>query len=149
VISLYSDSPVFGPKIGKLKLERQSIVSVLKAIADSKSLELFRSIAKGSVESEVLKRKEGLSKKQYYFRTKLLLKAGLVQRDKGRFSLTNLGIVIHHAHLVMEAGVNNYWKLKAIDSIQASGQLGEEERIKLIKTILSDNQIESILVKQK
>ena len=130
-------------------MERRSLVDVLEAIADSKSLDMFRDIAKGMVESEVLKHKEGLSKKQYYARTKQLLKTGLVQRTKGNFSLTNLGAVIYHAHLIMEAGVNNYWKLKAIDSIQGSGQIGEEERIKLIKTILNDNAIESILVKQR
>jgi predicted transcriptional regulator len=130
-------------------MEQRSVVNILKAIGDSKSLDIFQCIAKGTVEGEVLKQKEGLSKKQYYFRTRQLLEAGLVQRIKGSFSLTNLGTVINHAQLIMEAGVNNYWKLKAIDSIQGSGQIGEEERIKLIKTILNDNTIESILVKQR
>jgi hypothetical protein len=130
-------------------MERHSLIEVLEAIADSKSLDIFRCIAKGTVESEVLKQKDGLSKKQYYFRTRQLLETGLVQRIKGRFYLTNLGTVIYHAQLIMEAGVNNYWKLKAIDSIQESGQIGEEERIKLIKTILGDSQIEGILVKQR
>jgi predicted transcriptional regulator len=130
-------------------MEQRSVVNILKAIGDSKSLDIFQCIAKGKVEGEVLKQKEGLSKKQYYFRTRQLLEAGLVQRIKGSFSLTNLGTVIYHAQLIMEAGVNNYWKLKAIDSIQGSGQIGEEERIKLIKTILNDNQIESILVTQR
>jgi predicted transcriptional regulator len=130
-------------------MEQRSVVNILKAIGDSKSLDIFQCIAKGTVEGEVLKQKEGLSKKQYYFRTRQLLEAGLVQRIKGSFSLTNLGTVIYHAQLIMEAGVNNYWKPKAIDSIQGSGQIGEEERIKLIKTILNDNQIESILVTQR
>jgi hypothetical protein len=109
----------------------------------------FKLYLKGRVEGEVLKQKEGLSKKQYYARTGQLLNSGLIQRIKGQFSLTNLGAVIYHAQLIMEAGVNNYWKLKAIDSIQGSGQISEEERIKLIKTILSDNQLESILVTQR
>jgi hypothetical protein len=129
-------------------MEQRSVVDVLKAIADNKSLEIFHRIAKGGVESEELKQREGLSKKQYYFRTRQLLEAGLVQRVKGRFSITNLGMVIYHAQLIMEDGVNNYWKLKAIDSIQGSGQIGEEERNKLIKTIIADNQIEGILVNQ-
>jgi DNA-binding HxlR family transcriptional regulator len=129
-------------------MEQRSVVDILKAISDNWSLDIFQSIANGTVESELLKQKEGLSKKQYYFRTRQLLDAGLVQRVKGRFSLTNLGTVIYHAQLIMEAGVNNYWKLKAIDSIQGSAQIGEQERIKLIKTILSDDQIEGILVKQ-
>jgi predicted transcriptional regulator len=130
-------------------MERVSVEDVLKAVSDSKSLDMFRSIAKGSVESEVLKETRGLSKKQYYFRMRQLLKAGLVQRIKGSFSLTCLGAVVYHAQLIVEKGVNNYWKLKAIDSIQSSAEIGEHERMKLIKTIIDDSGIESILVAQK
>jgi predicted transcriptional regulator len=130
-------------------MEGVSVEDVLKAVSDSKSLDMFRSIAKGSVESEVLKETRGLSKKQYYFRMRQLLKAGLVQRIKGRFSLTCLGAVVYHAQLIVEKGVNNYWKLKAIDSIQSSAEIGQHERTKLIKTIIDDSGIESILVAQK
>ena len=110
---------------------------------------MFRSIAKGSVESEVLRDTKGLSKKQYYLRTRQLLKTGLIQRNKGRFSLTCFGAVVYHVQLVVEKGVNNYWKLKAIDSIQSSAEIGEHERTKLIKTIIDDSGIESILVSQR
>jgi hypothetical protein len=130
-------------------MEGHSAEDILKAVSDSKSLGMFSSIARGSVESQLLKLTKGLSRKQYYLRTKQLLKAGLVQRIKGRFSLTCLGAVVYHAQLVIEAGVNNYWKLKAIDSITSSGEVGEQERTKLIKTIIDDNRIESILVAQR
>lgn len=129
-------------------MERHSLVGVLQAIADSKSLEIFRDIAKGSVESEVLKQREGLSRKQFYMRTRQLLNAGLVRRHKGKFSLTNFGVVVYHAQLIIETGVTNYWKLKAVDSIQSSGAIGEHDRLKLIKTILNDDMIENILVKK-
>ena len=130
-------------------MERVSVQDVLKAVSDSKSLDMFRSIAKGSVESEVLKETRGLSKKQYYFRMRQLLKAGLVQRIKGRFSFTCLGAVVYHAHLVIETGVNNYWKLKAIDSIQTSGEIAEQERLKIIKIILDNNTVQNILIMEK
>jgi predicted transcriptional regulator len=130
-------------------MEGVSVEDVLKAVSDSKSLDMFCSIAKGSVESEVLKETKGLSKKQYYFRMRQLLKAGLVKRIKGSFSLTCLGAVVYHAQLIVEKGVNNYWKLKAIDSIQSSAEIGQHERTKLIKTIIDDSGIESILVAQK
>ena len=129
-------------------MERISVEDVMTAVSDSKSLDMFRSIAKGSIESEVLKQTKGLSKKQYYFRMRQLLKAGLVQRIKGSFSLTCLGAVVYHAQLIVEKGVNNYWKLKAIDSIQSSAEIGQHERTKLIKTIIDDSGIESILVAQ-
>lgn len=129
-------------------MENHSLVDVLEAISDGKSLEIFKEIAKGTVESEILKQKVGITKKQYYMRTRQFLNTGLVRRVKGKFSLTNFGVIIYHAQLIMEAGVNNYWKLKAIDSIQDSGQIGEHERLKLVKTILNDNVIENILVRQ-
>jgi hypothetical protein len=130
-------------------MERHSLLGVLEAISDSKSLEIFQSIANGTVESDVLKRKEGISKKQFYMRTRQMLNAGIIKRMKGKFSLTNFGLVVYHGQLVMEKGVKNFWKLKAIDSIQESGQIVEHERIKLIQTILDDNAIEDILVKQR
>jgi predicted transcriptional regulator len=130
-------------------MEGVSVEDVLKAVSDSKSLDMFRTIAKGSVESEILKQTKGLSKKQYYFRMRQLLKAALVQRIKGSFSLTCLGAVVYHAQLIVEKGVNNYWKLKAIDSIQSSAEIGQNERMQLIKTMIDDSGIESILVAQK
>ena len=130
-------------------MEGTAVHDVLKAVSDSTCLAIFRMIAKGSIESDALKVMHGLSKKQYYFRTKQLLKTGLVQRSKGTFSLTCFGAVVHHAHTILEAGVNNYWKPKAIDSIESSKELGEHEGTKLINTIIDDKAIESILVAQR
>jgi len=130
-------------------IEVHSVQGIIQSISDSKSLDLFQSIAKGNMESEELKETKGLSRKQFYTRTSQLLKQGLIQRNKGRFSLTCLGTIVYHAQSVIEAGVNNYWKLKAIDSIQSSAEIGEHERTKLIKTIIEDNKIESILVAQR
>ena len=130
-------------------IEVHSIEDIIHSISDSKSLDLFHSIAKQSVESEVLKQTKGLTRKQYYLRIKQLLKQGLIQRNKSSFSLTCLGAIVYNALSVIEAGVNNYWKLKAIDSIQSSADIGEHERTKLIKTIIDDSGIESILVAQR
>ncbi len=128
-------------------MQPSTVPDLLKAISDSKSLDIFCSIAKNSVESEVLKQTKGLTNKQYYSRMRQLLEAGVVQRNKGRFSLTSLGSIVYYAQVIIESGVNNYWKLKALDSIQSSGEIAEYERLKLVKTILNDNMMENILVK--
>ncbi|MGA8566109.1 MAG: hypothetical protein WB587_15280 [Nitrososphaeraceae archaeon] len=130
-------------------IEGISVGDIIHSISDSKSLDLFCSIAKGNMESEELKETKGLSRKQFYTRTSQLLKQGLIQRSKGSFSLTSLGIIVYHAQLVIEAGVNNYWKLKAIDSIESSGEIVDQERVKIIKTILDDNTVQNILVAQR
>ena len=130
-------------------IEGISVGDIVHSISDSKSLDLFCSIAKGNMESEELKETKGLSRKQFYTRTSQLLKQGLIQRNKGSFSLTSLGIIVYHAQLIIEAGVNNYWRLKAIDSIESSGEIVEQERVKIIKTILDDNTVQNILVAQR
>jgi len=121
------------------------IEDVIHAISDINSLDMYCSIAKENIESEVLKYKKGLSKKQYYSRASQLLKVGLIKRKKGRFSVTAFGAVVYHAQLVIESGVKNYWKLKGIDSIQSATDIAEQERVKLIKSILGDIEIERIL----
>jgi predicted transcriptional regulator len=127
-------------------MKSHSVEDVLHAISDIKSLNMFCFIAKQSVESDVLKQTKGLSTKQYYSRTEHLLEVGLIKRKKGRFSITAFGAVVYHAQLVIESGIKNYWKLKAVDSIQSSTDIGEQERVKLIKSILGDIEIERILV---
>jgi predicted transcriptional regulator len=127
-------------------MKSHSVEDVLHAISDIKSLDMFCFIAKQSVESDVLKQTKGLSTKQYYSRTEHLLEVGLIKRKKGRFSITAFGAVVYHAQLVIESGIKNYWKLKAVDSIQSSTDIGEQERVKLIKSILGDIEIERILV---
>ena len=56
---------------------------------------------------------------------------------------------MYYAQLIVEKGVNNYWKLKAIDSIQSSAEIGQNERMQPIKTMIDDSGIESILIAQK
>jgi hypothetical protein len=138
--------------MGVLRVERhasimksQTVEDVMNAIADSKSLDMFCSNAKESIESEVLKETKGLTKKQYYTRISQLLKVGLIKRKNGRFSLTAFGAVIYHAQLVIESGIKNFLKLKAVDSIKSSTDIREHKRVKLIKSILGDIEIERIL----
>lgn len=57
--------------------------------------------------------------------------------------------VVYHAQMEIENAAKNYWKLKAVDSIQSSAEIGEHERVKLIRTILDDSTIENVLVKNQ
>lgn len=120
---------------------------VLEAVADRKSLDLFCSVATGTVERTMLKQETGLTRKQYYLRTARMSKAGLVKRKNSRFKLTAFGVIVYHAILEIESAIKNHWKLKAIDSIQASNVMTGEERAKIVKSVIDDKTIEDILVK--
>jgi predicted transcriptional regulator len=49
-----------------------------------------------------------------------LINAGLLMRKGGKYFLTSLGRVVYESHKLIIHAVENYWNLKAIDSIKPS-----------------------------
>jgi hypothetical protein len=78
-----------------------------------------------------------------------LTKAGLIKRIQGKYTLTAFGKVVYYTQIKIENAVNNYWKLKALDSIVALDHLPTEERIKFIYDLIKDQEIKDILVTDK
>src|ERR1700752_1829027 len=106
-----------------------TVVDVLKTIADDKSLALFNTIALSNCDSDFCISALKLTRKQYYSRLAALLRAGLVKRERGNYFLTTFGIIVYHTQETIGKAVNQYWKLKAIDSIRASdnGEVPQEQ----------------------
>jgi predicted transcriptional regulator len=124
-----------------------STASVLRTIADDKSLELFTTVALETIDSKNLKNRTKLTRKQYYSRLSRMIRVGLVRRKNGKYILTTLGKIVYESKLTIENALNNYWKLKAIDSLETSNEVPKEEQQKLIETLLGNEQIRGILEK--
>ncbi len=124
-----------------------SVVEILEAISDVKSLKLFNTIATKGGNSEDLSVQLKLSRKEYYSRMSRLMKTGVVKRKNGKHFLTAFGKVVYDAQVTIKKAVENYWKLKAIDSIDLSDEITVKERDKLIQTLLDDVEIREILSK--
>jgi predicted transcriptional regulator len=125
----------------------QSAASVLRSIADDKSLELFRTVALETIDSKNLKNRTRLTRKQYYSRLSRMTRTGLVRKKNGKYILTTFGKIVYESQTTVENALTNYWKLKAIDSLETSSELPEEEQKKLIETLLDNQEIKQILVK--
>jgi predicted transcriptional regulator len=125
----------------------QTAATVLRTIADDKSMELFKTIAQGMIDSESLKSKTKLTRKQYYSRLSRMTKAGLVRKKSGKYLLTTFGKIVFDVQLTVESALGSYWKLRAIDSLETSNELPKEEQQKLIDTLLDNKEIKGILVK--
>ena len=125
----------------------QTTASVLRTIADDKSLELFKTIAQGTIDSESLKSRTKLTRKQYYSRLSRIAKAGLVRKKSGKYLLTAFGKIVIDAQTTVENALTSYWKLRAIDSLEMSNELPKEEQQKLIDTLLDNQELKGILVK--
>ena len=124
-----------------------SVVEILEAISDVKSLKLFNTIATKGGSSEDLSVQLKLSRKEYYSRMSRLMKTGMVKRKNGKHFLTAFGKIVYDAQVTVKKAVESYWKLKAIDSIDLSDEITVKERDKLIHTLLDDVEIREILSK--
>ena len=120
----------------------RSLSEVFDAISNESSLTVFMTIAASNVGTDVLRTKLNLTRKQYYSRISTLLKADLVKRVNGKYSLTMFGKILFDATLTVEKAFNDsYWKLKAIDSFDVGHhKLSAEERKKIIDTLLRDEE---------
>src|SRR6266508_4754512 len=117
----------------------QTPAAVLRSIADDKSLELFRTVALEMIDSKDLKNRTRLTRKQYYSRLSRMTRTGLLRKKNGKYILTTFGKIVYESQMAIQNALNNYWKLKAIDSLEMSNELPKEEQQKLIETLL-DNQ---------
>lgn len=127
-----------------------TIADVLKALADDKSLVLFNTIALSNDDSRILISKLGITRKQYYSRLSALSRVGLVNRENGKYFLTTFGIILYHIQEIIGIAVNQYWRLKAIDSIRISGndKLPNEQFRRLVDTLISNQIIKNIIIEQ-
>ena len=94
--------------------------TILNAISNEQSLDLFKAIAQTNVNSTILTINAKLTRKQYYSRMSRMTKVGLIQRKNGKYLLTSLGRVIYQAQTLIGNTLKDYWKLKAIDSLDSS-----------------------------
>ena len=125
-----------------------SIANILKAIADDKSLILFNTIAIAGGDSDILITRLGVTRKQFYSRISALQKTGLISRKNRQYVLTSLGMIVYDSQLMIGKATNAYWKLKAIDSLETEHKLPADERNKIINTLIDNQDIMKILVKQ-
>ena len=122
-----------------------SLSKVLSAIADAKSLLIFQSIASGFVESDGLLKKTNLSRKQYYSRISVIVDAGLVRKKNKKYHLTSLGKVVYGLQITTQNALNNYWKLRAIDSLD---DISERELEQVIENMIGDENLRELLTKK-
>jgi len=126
-----------------------SVLDVLNAMCNVKSLLLFHAIALEAEKSENLKTRLKLTRRQFYSRMSDLINAGLIIRRNRKYFLTSFGKVVYETHLIIGKAKENYWKLKAIDLFESSSELQPDERNKIIETLIDSNEIKDTLVGSK
>jgi predicted transcriptional regulator len=119
---------------------------VVKLLSDQKSLDLFNTIAReeGINRSESLRVKLKLTKKPHYSRISALVKSGLVKKGQDHnYYLTTFGHIIYQVLLTIQDAMNEFWKLKAIDSL--NNNIPAQERKAIIDSMIGNEKIKELL----
>jgi Mn-dependent DtxR family transcriptional regulator len=123
-----------------------TVVDILDAISDARALAVYKTIASEKANSNLLITKMQLTRKQYYSRISRLIKTGLVKRENGRYTLTSFGRVIYDIQITIEVALENFWKLKAIDSLQAADStLSKEEQTRVLDVLIQNDKIKEVI----
>ena len=123
-----------------------AISDVLNAISNDKSLTIFNTVALSAGKTDILISTLGLTRKQFYSKMERLTKHGLLVRRNGRYYLTVLGKVVYELQSILGVALDNYWKLKAIDSLQTPAGLPDFELNKLIDSLLENTVLKNIVL---
>lgn len=123
-----------------------TVADILESISDEKALALFKTIALAKPDSEILITKTQLSRKQYYSGMSVLMRSGLVKRNKGRYALTTFGTVIYDIEITIEIALENLWKLRAVDLVQVEEALSKEEQARILDTLIDSAKIKDVLI---
>ena len=124
-----------------------SLADVLKSICNDKSLSIFQLIATVHCNGEIILKKLGVTRKQYYSKISAMMKAGLIKRQNGKYYLTPFGKVIYYCTTIAKNALDNYYNLKAIEAIEVSGLLNEEIG-KIVDVLIDNPQVKEFVTKK-
>jgi NurA-like 5'-3' nuclease len=122
-----------------------SLAQVLKSIADDKSLSVFLLIANVRSNGEIILKKLGLTRRQYYSKISAMMKAGLIKRVNGRYYLTPFGKVVYCCTMISKNALDEYYNLKAVEVTTEAHELSNEEIDKLMDVLIKNQQVKKFL----
>jgi CheY-like chemotaxis protein/predicted transcriptional regulator len=129
----------------QLTVRPHSLLDFLSAIADAKSLLIFESIGSKDVDSNTLLKRTNLTLKQYYSRISALVNIGLVEKKNKKYSLTSMGKVVYELLVMTQHALDNYWILKAIDSLD---DVPKEHKESAVNNLIRDPELRKWLTKK-
>jgi predicted transcriptional regulator len=120
-----------------------TLVDILSLIAERKCSIIFRTIGEQNEPTELQITKLDMTRKQFYSRISQLLQRDLIKKTHGKYELTLFGKVVFGIENKIQHSIDNYWKLKAIETLDEN--LPEIEKTNLINSIVDDPLIRDLL----
>jgi predicted transcriptional regulator len=116
---------------------------VINALFNEKFFVVFDLIAIEGGDRKRIINSLGLTPKQYHSRISALRKSSLVEKINEKYFLTSFGKVVHEARQLIGSGVDDYWKLNAIDAIRH--EIPEKRHNEIVESLIDNQEIRELL----
>jgi hypothetical protein len=77
-----------------------------------------------------------------------MVDVGLIKKYHSDYTLTSFGKMVYDALEIIELGLTNFWKLKALDSLEfaKNARVPHEERERILESLIDNMKIKEILL---
>jgi hypothetical protein len=127
-------------------------VEVLDVLSDPKACRILERtyIANNDgVEGHVIANHTNLSPSGFYRRTLFLREQNMIEKKNQKYFITVFGRAVYNAKKLLQKAIDNYHKLRVIDSLEEQEQIPESELNKIIDICIDDHQLKDILNARK
>jgi hypothetical protein len=115
--------------------------SIMTAISDDSSLSSLKKLAESDSEESCAQGSSIESRNGIM----LLMRAGLIEENQGRLSLSSMGTEMYKHIRFLSSACNFYPRLQYIDSMASARAMPKNELMRIIDTLIEDSNVRHIL----
>ena len=129
-----------------------NIIKVLDLLCDPKACYVLDRIYEAhdnGAEGYVIANQANLSPARFYRLMSSLREQSLIEKRKQRYFITLFGSTVYSAKRIVQKALDNYYRLKVIDSLKEQREISVTELNELIGIFIEDYQLKDILIKHR
>jgi hypothetical protein len=101
------------------------------------------------IEGHAIASHANLSPSRFYRLMLWLREQNMIEKKNQRYFITFFGVAVYKARMVIQKAIDNYPKLRIIDSLEEQQQIPSFELNKIINICIGDHELKDILTNRK
>jgi hypothetical protein len=125
---------------------------VLDVLSDPKASQILERTFlanENGIEGHVIANHTGLSPSGLYSLMSSLRKHNMIEKKNQRYFITIFGTAVFQARWLIQKALDNYHKLKVIDTLEDQQLIPRSDLNKIIEIFIEDHQLKDILTNRK
>jgi hypothetical protein len=124
-------------------------IQILDVLSDPKACQILERTYVADdegIEGHAIASHANLSPSRFYRLMLWLREQNMIEKKNQRYFITFFGVAVYKARMVIQKAIDNYPKLRIIDSLEEQEQIPSFELNKIIDICIGDHQLKDILI---